>query len=219
MFCIRLYHDTCLLEFYVQPVCIMSAQYRGRMLPGAPGGSRGRCDQALCSGALSCLAGHPTDPFGEFLDFGYGIGTYLSVRKSIIDDAGLGLFAKKPFAPHEVVTTYDGHVSHKLYVPVRACHTVDHRLSHLHSIPRTEFVIWGFKYPSCGRGLGSFANHSKTPNTKVTVRSQQFPYINIQSCPDLRSHIVLIAISCIDTDEEITLKYPPNTCARLGIPQ
>ena len=195
----------------------MSAAYRGRRLPNCIGGSRHRCAVANCAGGLSCLAGHPTNSKGDFLSFGFGAGGALEVRLSTVQTAGLGLFALAPFKADEVITTYDGHVSHKLFVPNRASEAGVHALSHLHSIPHTEFVVWGFRVPTWGRGLGSFANHAQIPNAKVVTRPLQFPYVGIQSCPDLRSHLVLKAVRQIHSDEEIFISYPPNTLSRLGI--
>ena len=195
----------------------MTARFRGRRLPGCVGGQRGRCCLADCSGDLACLAGHPTNSNGSFISFGYGEGNALIVRPSPIPNAGLGLFAAKSFEPNEILTIYDGHVSMKLFVPKNAYESSDPTLSHLHSIPGTEFVLWGFQYPVHARGLGSFCNHSTLPAAKVIRRLLQFPYVGIHTCPELRSHLAVSALRHIYVDEEITIKYPPRTCARLGI--
>ena len=201
-----------------QPFCEMSDRWRGRRLDGLVGGSRFRCGPAGCRQDLSCLAGHPTTRAGHFLDFGFGPGEHLCVRSSAIDGAGLGIFAKTIFRAGDIITVYDGHVSLRIFAPIYAYQTVCASFDHLHAIPGTEFIIWGFKYPTHARGLGSFANHSRLPNARVLKRSQQFPYVNIHNCPDLNHHLVLIALRDINPDEEVTIKYPRNTCLRLGIP-
>ena len=195
----------------------MSARFRGRRLPGAIGGLRGRCIIAPCDCDLACLAGHPTNRRGDFLAFGFGLGDYLDVRPSTIPSAGMGLFAKKEFEAGEVITIYDGHVSSKVFAPRNVCECTGAFFSHLHSIPGTKYVVWGFMYPVHGRGFGSFCNHSLVPAAKVTRRPLQFPYIGIHDCPDLQSHLVIKALRHIHVDEEITIKYPPHTRTRLGI--
>ena len=196
----------------------MSARWQGRRLPNCDGGVRGRCELVRCFRDLSCLAGHPTNSHGELISFGYGAGDALDVRPSTIPRAGKGLFAKKLFEQNEVITTYDGHVSHNIFAP--PAHTRGSQIdffSHLHSIRGTEFVVWGFVFPTQGRGLGSFVNHSVVSNAVIITRSQQFPYINIQNCPDLTRHLVVVAKRNIYIDEEIFVTYPPHTCARLHI--
>ena len=147
-----------------QPFCEMSDRWRGRRLDGLVGGSRFRCGPAGCRQDLSCLAGHPTTRAGHFLDFGFGPGEHLCVRSSAIDGAGLGIFAKTIFRAGDIITVYDGHVSLRIFAPIYAYQTVCASFDHLHAIPGTEFIIWGFKYPTHARGLGSFANHSRLPN-------------------------------------------------------
>ena len=195
----------------------MTTRFVGRRLPGALGGLRVRCALAGCSGNLSCLAGHPTTADGEFIDFGYGAGGALSVRESTVSGAGLGLFAGIELEPQQIIITYDGHVSDRLYAPANAAYATIDTHSHLHTIPGTGFVVWGFMYPIHGRGLGSFCNHSRPACARVVRRSQQFPYIAIHNCPDLRAHIVVMALRHIHVDEEITITYSAHTCARLGI--
>ena len=196
----------------------MSSEWRGRRLVGAVGGTRVRCQQAQCSGDLECLAGHPTNASGDFFSFGFGPGENLCVRTSVIVGAGLGLFAKKRFRADDIITVYDGHVSHRVFVPILPYEATTFHFEHIHAIPGTEFVIWGFKYPTHARGLGSFANHARHPNAGVLKRRQQFPYVSIHNCPDLKHHLALVALRDINMDEEITILYPRNTCSRLRIP-
>ena len=196
----------------------MSARWQGRRLPNCVGGVRTRCELARCSQDLACLAGHPTNAHGDFFSFGYSVGEALDVRTSTISGAGRGLFARKCFEPGDVITTYDGHVSHNVFAP--PAHARDDRtgfFSHLHSIRGSEFVVWGFVYPTQGRGLGSFANHSASPNASIVTRSHQFPYVNVQNCPDLKQHLAVVATLNIQIDEEIFVTYPPHTRARLNI--
>ena len=196
----------------------MTARWQGRRLPNCVGGVRHRCEIARCQQDLACLAGHPTNARGVFFSFGFSVGDALDVRASTIPLAGRGLFAKKVFGVDEVITTYDGHVSHKIFAPTAHARGDDTTLfSHLHSIPGCEFVVWGFVYPTQGRGLGSFANNSATPNAAIIARSHQFPYINVQNCPDLKQHLVVIAIRDIQIDEEIFVTYPQHTRVRLNI--
>ena len=195
----------------------MTSRLIGRRLPGDMGGLRHRCVLVDCLGDLSCLAGHPTTGNDELIDFGCSAGEALYVRESTITGGGLGLFAGIEFETRQVITTYDGHVSNRVYAPANAAGATAYNYSHLHTIPGTGFVVWGFMYPLHGRGLGSFCNHSRPACAKVVRRSHQFPYIGIHNSPDLRAHIVLVALRHINADEEITIAYSAHTCARLGI--
>ena len=175
------------------------------------------CGHVACSGGLACFAGHITNRLGEFVDFGFGVGDHLDVRVSIIHDAGLGLFSRRLFFAGNVVSIYDGHVSHKSFFSAMPHRFTSTTHTHLHSIPRSEFVVWGFRYVIHGRGVGSFANHAYHPNAKVVCRPGAYPYTGCRSCPWLTSHLALVALTTIHPDEEITIRYSKHTCARFGI--
>ena len=176
------------------------------------------CTRCVCSGGLACVAKHISNRRGVFLDFGFPLGFALCIRASFIDGAGLGLFSKRYFQAGSIITVYDGHVTHKTGVPVRPHQAQGPAFSHLHSIPRSDFVVWGFRYPTHGRGVGSFANHSCQPNARVTLRNGVFPYLGSRSCPLLTTHLIVIATADVHPDQEITINYGRNNCARLGIP-
>ena len=174
-----------------------------------------RCDGVSCAGGLVCIAGHPIGRLGSQITFGFSLGDMLVVRTSVIDGAGQGLFVRSFFSTDVILTTYDGHVSHKTMAPDSA---YNDRFAHLHAIPRTEYVVWGFRYPVQGRGLGSFANHSSSPNARVCVRKGVFPYLGYSDCPLLRCHLVLQSIRDLHSDDEVTINNGRCTCRRLSIP-
>ena len=175
------------------------------------------CGHFQCSGGLACFAGHIQNRLGEFLDFGFAVGDHLAVRSSTIAGARLGLFSRRLFEKGDVISTYDGYVSDKSFMPAMPHRLAGTTYTHLHSIPRCEFVVWGFRYAIQGRGVASFANHAFHPNSRVLCRAGVYPYTGFRSCPWLTSHLVLVASTTIHPDEEITMKYSKHTCARLGI--
>ena len=175
------------------------------------------CGVLGCSGGLACFSGHLKNRLGEFLEFGFGVGEHLDVRASVIEGAGLGLFSRRLFTSGTIISIYDGHVSHKSCIPVMPYRLATSTFTHLHSIPRTDFVVWGFRFVIHGRGVASFSNHSYCPNARVVCRPGAYPYTGSRSCPWLTSHLALVAVTTIHPGQEITIKYSKHTCARMGI--
>ena len=148
---------------------------------------------------------------------GYGPGPMLVVSPSTLANAGYGLFALTTFMPGHIVTLYDGVVVDKLSVgPVHKLE--ENAFTHACSIKGTEYRILGLKFVTRGRGLGSFANHSKFNNAKLQVKRGRVRYYNDIACPFLDRYTVIVAKDRILPGDEIFVKYDATTLARLGIP-
>ena len=87
----------------------------------------------------------------------------VSVRKSPLH--GNGLFAVDDIAKNALVTFYDG----ELLDWGEAKRRPDP--SYMRSIATFYSAVDGLRIPVEGRGMGSFANHSKRPNAKYFVRN------------------------------------------------
>ena len=85
----------------------------------------------------------------------------LHVRPSIIH--GNGLFTNRNFQKNEILTFYDGE-----HIDWKEAHSREP--SYIRGLAFGFAAIDGLRTPVIGRGLGSFCNHSSTPNAIFWVR-------------------------------------------------
>tara|TARA_B100000482_G_scaffold187441_1_gene166133 strand:- start:967 stop:1377 length:411 start_codon:yes stop_codon:yes gene_type:complete len=78
------------------------------------------------------------------------IGDDIYVKESNIENAGYGLFAGKEFPPNTYITLYDGEIITRKEAWSRQ------KLSHMAS--REGIFVDGLKFPTSGKGGGSFSN-------------------------------------------------------------
>ena len=144
------------------------------------------------------------------------IGDGINVCKSIKRPwTGLAVIAHKPFRCGDIITVYDGGLFNKLHVPP-ANDYFSALNTHLCSIPMTDFVISGLQVPVTGRGGGSFVNHSAPPGANARLSSIKFPFEFFCGTHSDRV-VVIVALRDISPGEEVTSRYPRQTCARLRL--
>ena len=149
---------------------------------------------------------------------GYGPGSALFLKISNVPGAGYGLFSRIYFAPGDVISLYDGIVMHNSQV-VKANTPPAAAFSHVCKVKGTEYVILGLQYAIEGRGMGSFANHSHSNNSRLVPRNRKVRYFNHHHAIYLTRCMVVEAITSISPGEEISVRYSSHTLARLDIRQ
>ena len=96
---------------------------------------------------------------------GYGV----DVMQSTITTAGLGLFATRDFKTNEIITEYAGCIMSDRFQAAQ-CEVQTHIVRVSAAYNRQlgpDLYVDGDRTPVTGRGGGSFANHSKTPNAEL----------------------------------------------------
>jgi SET domain-containing protein len=137
------------------------------------------------------------------------VGNGLEVRTSTIKEAGLGLFATRPFKSNDYITQYCGRrtSADEAKAAVGPGQEFGRHHSHTKSVGPHE-VILGLQGHDARTGIGgaSLANHAKTPNTT---------YASLE----LKSGQTLIFIKAktdIKPGDELFVNYGRNYWLRLG---
>jgi hypothetical protein len=90
--------------------------------------------------------------------------------QSTITTAGLGLFATRDFKTNEIITEYAGCIMSDRFQAAQ-CEVQTHNIVRVSAAYNRQLgpdlYVDGDRTPVTGRGGGSFANHSKTPNAEL----------------------------------------------------
>ena len=146
------------------------------------------------------------------------IGNGVEVRKSLIPNAGNGLFTMKPFLKGEAVTEYDGKVIDNNEAKQLRQIKKDR---HIKTVDRNASHIDGLNKPILHRGGASFANDAMNNALYNTVFCKTEKVIH--GLPDLRTgdkvlgRIFLRATRNIAAGEEIYVDYGKPTRQFFGI--
>ena len=151
----------------------------------------------------------------------------VTVRPSLIANAGDGLFAMREFSPKDPITSYEGNV-------LSADEIGSLSTSHMKGFGTrtTDWVIDGLRKISDGQGSASMANHNRIlanaefdhVDTQEFYEKQVIPWMSTFSCqkfPNPSGHRLLFlrATKTIHIGEEIYVNYGGRDfCARHGIP-
>jgi hypothetical protein len=142
------------------------------------------------------------------------------------EDAGHGLFATRNFRKGEIITEYDGDIVDRKTAIAMKQHG---QMSHLRKLGTGRLVISGLRFPSPGRGGGSFANHdAENANAGFKTCSGDgihgverggdnlhlgrisFGMTYAPPGGDDLAREFLVATRDIQAGQEITLKYNPS---------
>jgi hypothetical protein len=139
------------------------------------------------------------------------IGFGLEVRKSLLLDAGNGLFATKPFIKNEYITEYDGDIIDAARAKMLQSRG---KATHIRSLEPQHSAIDGLKKPSDAhnRGGASFANDglcvankNATFTKAIEVPGSQVP--DRRTGPANSKRIFIRAARNISPGEEILVSY------------
>lgn len=112
------------------------------------------------------------------------LGQELYVSQSRIPEAGQGLFTRRFFPAHAIVTMYDGELRRVRKVTDKdGIPTPD--TSHFRSVPQLDMVVNGLKKVLPDRGGGSFVNHDeKNLNCRFAAAEFGNKYLRWFFCPE-----------------------------------
>ena len=125
------------------------------------------------------------------------IGNGLSVRPSLIEGAGRGLFATTAFRKNEIITWYDGErIDRKEAIRRKSMGKGTHLASASNYV-----VLDGLRTPAeMGRGAASFVNDARNSIFQNNAKLEKY-------CPSIFEHVVIRAKRDIAKGEEIFASY------------